>query len=93
MKSVKKDWIIGIGGTEVDDVLVYKFTGTEYQAKCKLLQMLKNDIANDKDGYDYGTETVSEVDVQSDGRLYAYSVYSDYHIDYSATPVEILQAA
>ena len=93
MKTPKKDWIIVIGGTEVDDVLVYKFTGTDYQVRRKLLQMVLNDMENDKEAWDYGTDKLEEIVVQNDGRVYAYGVYYDYHIDYAATPFDQLMTA
>ena len=87
----KKDWIIGIGGTEVDDVIVYKFTGTVTQAKEMILKLIKEDINEDRDVYDSGTDELEDITVSSNGRIYGWACFSDYHIDYSATPMSEIQ--
>jgi hypothetical protein len=79
-----RTYIIGIANSEADGVRLYRVKGTETQVKKHLLQLVKDDKANDKDNYDYGTDTIKSIEVQSDGSLDAYAVYGDYHIDYTA---------
>ncbi len=93
-KTVKRDWIIGVGGSELDDVLVFKFTGTVRQAKLKLLDMIKEDRAGEEfQDWWSGTENIEEIQEFANGRLYAYGCWDNYHIDYSATPTDAIEAA
>ena len=97
MKDVRRKWIIGVGGSLMDDVRVFTFTGTKKQAKQKLLDMVNEDRREEEacNGEEWwsGTESVDEVDEQADDHLYAYACWDNYHIDYSATPVNKMYAA
>jgi len=90
-KTKKEDWIIGIGGTEEDDVSMYKLTGTRYQAKREIMRIIRRDRENDKESYNYGTENIKEIEERGDGSLYGYNCFSDYHIDYAARPLNLLK--
>ena len=80
----QEQWIIGICNTACDGVILLSFYGTEKEIKTKLVNNVQSDRSND-DSYEYGTETVDEVEVrENEAVLYAYGCYSDYHIDYSA---------
>lgn len=87
-----KDWIIGVSGSDMDDVVVYKFTGTDDDAGRKLLEMVNHDRGCDPDNWDFGTENAKDVSVYPNGKLYAYGCYSNCHIDYTATPIENILA-
>ena len=81
---MKEKWIIGICNTDCDGVDLISFFGTEEEMKAKLVEMVKDD-RNEDDGYEYGTESIDDVDTRRNGtELYAYGCYYDYHIDYSA---------
>jgi hypothetical protein len=81
---MKHQWIVGVCNTDSDGVDLIGFYGTEDEMKAKLVEMVQEFRLED-DSYEYGTETVDEVDVRWNGtELYAYGCYSDYHIDYSA---------
>ncbi len=81
---MKEQWIIGICNTDSDGVDLVGFYGTEDEVKAELFGMVQSDREED-DGYEYGTESVDEVEVRWNGtELYAYGCYYDYHIDYSA---------
>lgn len=82
-----KEWIVGICNTEADGVTVYKVTGTESQVKRFLIQCVKEDKAQDGT-WNYGSTKVSDIECRYGGCLYAYGAYSNYHIDYEATPVD-----
>ena len=86
-----KEWIVGIGGSETDNVLVYKATGSKAEIKRLLLKLVSDDRKEDEDIWDTGTEKISEIKERADGSLYAYGCYSDYHTDYTATPVETIE--
>ena len=86
-----KDWIIGIGGSDADDVIVYKFTGTIDDAKQKLVDLVREERDGiDLDDWDFGTESVGDVSVSPRGKLYAFGCYRDFHTDYSATPLDMV---
>lgn len=89
------DWIIGIGGTNLDGVILYKFNGTVQEVKQKLLDMVKEDKASDIENWDFGTEILSEVLDQTgvENEFYAYGCYYDYHIDYTARKLNCLSNA
>ena len=86
------DWIIGISGSNMDDVEVKILTGaTTDTAKLHLFLEVQNIVAEDPEEYDCGTESVDEITVSDfgkyDGRLYAYVNFSDCHFDLTATPM------
>lgn len=85
----KRDWIIGIGGSDNDGVNMYRFTGTTSAVKKELVRLVKEARDEDANIWDFGTEDVSEMQERSDGSgsYYAYACFSDYHIDYEATPL------
>lgn len=83
----KYQWIIGIGGSENDGVVLYKYTGTVKEMKKRLLRLIKEDKKNDKENWESGSETVAEISDESNGEemcFYGYGSYSYYHIDYTA---------
>jgi len=72
----------------MDDVVTYRFTGTEKEAKKHLVSLVKADKKDDKNKWDYGTTTIKEVEENhfEEGKLYAFGCYRSYHMDYTATP-------
>ncbi len=89
-KQEVKKWIIGMSGSEWDDVCVYSFEGTKSQAKKILVDLVKMDKKEECDDYDYGAEKVSEVVERNSGVLYAGSTFRYCHNDYTATPMEVI---
>lgn len=87
-----KDWIIGISGSNMDDVVVYTYKGTKDQVKEVLLRIaLRNaqeETKNDPHYFDFGTTDIDEVRELPNGRFYAFNCFTDCHEDYTATPVE-----
>lgn len=81
-----QNWIIGVSGCEMDDVIISRVYGTEKQVKKHLIKLIKEDKDEDYGRFDYGTTTLKEIEKRSDGSLYGYAVYSRYHNDYVATP-------
>ena len=92
-----KDWIIGVSGSDMDDVVVYKFTGTVDDAKNKLVDLVyderKERQNDDFYDWDFGTESVKDISVSPRGKLYAFGCYRDYHTDYTATPLDLVMMA
>jgi hypothetical protein len=88
-QSEKRKWIIALSGSEWDDVAVYSFEGTTYQAKRVLANIVKED--KKENNFDYGSEKISEIKERQDGSLYAGSTFSDCHTDYTATPVDQIE--
>ena len=85
---MKKEWIIAVANTESDGVKIYKMTGTEDQVKNHMMKLVKEDKAADKEEYEYGTENKKEIEVQNDGTLQGYNCFVNYHIDYTAMPLD-----
>lgn len=91
-KNCVYDWIIGIGGSDLDRVCLYKFKGSIKDAKKKLIEMIQEDKENDPESWVYGTQNTDDVKVETHKNdagvewceLYGYNCYSSYHIDYSA---------
>lgn len=80
---MREQWIIGVCNTNGDGVDLYGFLGTEEEAKEELVSMVLADKLENEDEYDYGVESVDKV--KDYGKeLYAYAVYYDFHIDYTA---------
>lgn len=84
MTEWRTDWIIAIANSAVDGVVIYRFFGDRHEVKEKLLELLNNDKKNDVDMFEYGTESVDEVEDTGFYDLNAYATYCDYHIDYTA---------
>lgn len=89
---MENEWIIAVGGTEVDGVDMVRFTGTKAEAKKAVLRMVRKDIINDREIYDFGTGSVDDIEERGDGSLYAYSVFCSYHLDYVAVPLAAIPA-
>lgn len=79
----KKIWLVGIGGTNADGVIMMRISATEQEIKEFLVNLVKEDKFTDPEAWEYGTDTVDEISNGVKG-FYAYAVYSDYHIDYQA---------
>lgn len=78
-------WILGIGGSEVDDVVTELLRGTLKQALKYMLKAVKNDRGNDPDKWENGAETLDDIHETRKGHYCASGNYYDYHIDYSIT--------
>ena len=89
-QDISKKWIVGLSGSEWDDVCVYSFEGTKSQAKKMLADIVKADRKED-DRFDYGTTKVSEIVEDQAGVLHAASTFSSYHNDYTATPLDSIR--
>jgi len=87
-KGKKKTYIIAISSSEADDIFLKRVVGTETQVKKYLINEIRKDKLEDKNGFDYGSTTTKEISDLGNGKLYGYSVFSDYHIDYVAMPEE-----
>jgi hypothetical protein len=80
-----KIWLIGISGTDMDDVMIHKFCGTLEEVKEHLVSLVRRDRINGYDIWEDGSLTPSDITVMGDtGRLYAYGSYVDHHNDYTA---------
>lgn len=77
------DYIIAICNTASDGICMYRFRGTFEELKRKLIELVMEDKENDEDAWDYGTESVDEIDMCGSD-INAYATYHDYHIDYTA---------
>lgn len=88
--SRKYNWIIASCNTDADGIDIYRFHGTIHETKEKILSMIKDDIKNDVENYEYGSESVEDIKFVDSGlnhELYGYGCYSNYHIDYTAKEV------
>lgn len=84
------DWIVGISGSDMDDVELKVVHGTTYQLKKQLISEIQNIIADsDPDDWDSGTEEADEIVVHDDGKLYAYICFKDCHFDLTAIPISV----
>lgn len=89
---MKKNWIIGVCCSDSDGVHLYNAVDvTSDEVKGILLSLVNEDKANDLETYDYGTTKIEEITQDRFGYLYAYSVFADYHIDYSAKAIDEME--
>ena len=83
----KCNWIIAIGGSAIDGVLVKRVFGTQQQVAEHLFRIVETDRNNiDCFVFDFGTKNVNDICLCNSGALYAYSSFNDCHIDYIASP-------
>ena len=81
------DWIIGICNSGRDGVELLRYYGSKNEIKEKLVSLIKADQAMDIDVWEYGCESVDDIQIEDNGcgyELYGYGNYIDYHIDYTA---------
>ena len=81
----KQIWIIGIGGSNADDVEVQRVYGTKEQIKQHLLALVQNEKDSWSETWEYGTETIDGIEERTPEHLYAYACFSDFHTDFSAS--------
>jgi len=85
---MSSEWIIGICNSKVDGVKFYRFKGTKEETKRELFRLILEDVQTAflaVETRDYGTESFEEISEDNEtGELYGYSVFKDYHIDYTA---------
>lgn len=94
----KMNWIIGICNTAADGVVLRRAYGTKEQIKELLVKYVNEDRIEDEDRWDYGCESVEDVEeidedetYKHNGELNAYATYCNYHIDYTAVPENNLE--
>lgn len=86
------EWLIGISGTEADNVLIYRAKATEDAIKKLLYVEVAKDRDKDPECWDHGTEAADEVCRQEDGSFYAYGCFDNYHIDYVARKMKEVES-
>jgi hypothetical protein len=80
-----KIWLIGISGTDMDDVMIHKFRGTLEEVKQHLVSLVRRDRFRHNDIWEHGTLITEDIRViENTNRLYAYGSYSSFHNDYTA---------
>lgn len=85
-----KNWIIGIGGSDTDDVKTYRVSGTEEQVKEHLISIIDRDRETVKsetgEDWEYGTESEDQLqDFANHTKFYGSATFADSHRDYTAT--------
>lgn len=82
---MKRDWIIGMCNSGGEGVNMCLFYGDDTEIKQKLYELVCEDRECDENNrYEYGCEGVDEIEGNEVDGYYAYAVYYDYHIDYTA---------
>lgn len=89
-------WVIARHMSSMDGTLLNMVEGSVEDVKEHLVKLVKDDredeARNGDDSWDFGTESVDEVQVNEQGveSLYAFGSYNNFHIDYTAKPVNCL---
>lgn len=81
------DWIIGQCNTSLDGISFFRFSGTKEEVKQKLVDLIAADKKLYKDDWEFGCGEVEDIKEEY-GECYGYGCYHDFHIDYTATPLE-----
>ena len=79
----KRNWIIGIGGSDYDDVLMYRVRGTYDDVKKYLWDMILSDREYKTD-FDFGTESINDIRCLDDCYMYGFNCFENYHNDFVA---------
>lgn len=86
------DWIIGITNADADGIRLVRIKGSIEQVKAAIMEFVEEDKCEDCGAFEYGTEDVSDIEeVIKETELYAYNVFSTYHIDYMAKRLDAIQ--
>lgn len=88
------NWIIAIGGSALDNVLVKRVFGTKEQIKTYLFKLIverrdennRGEEVADYGYFEYGTETAEQLTESENGKLYGYNAFTDAHEDFVAVP-------
>ncbi len=91
-------WIIARHNSNLDATMFYQANGNAEEIKEYLVEIVRADKENEglssgcgKDStWDFGTESIDEVQEKPFNSLYAFGSYYDYHIDYTARPIEFI---
>lgn len=88
------DWIIGVCSSGAEGVILYRFRGTTDEVKQKIVEMILQDKANDKENWEWGYDDVDSIqDICNSHEFYGVGCYSDYHIDYAAKEFSMIEFA
>lgn len=87
----KENWIIGVGGSELDGVDIYRVFGRKTQVKQKMLQLIQETQSLDEDSYESGTETIEDIEERPNGSLYACVCFWYSHVDCEAVREKDIQ--
>lgn len=92
---MSSEWIIGVCCSDADGVKFYRFRGTKKEAKKELFRLILEDMQTairDEEPRDCGTKSFKEISEDNKtGELYGYSIFRNYHIDYSAKKFSCIQ--
>lgn len=79
------EWLIGISGSEIDDVRMEIVTGTTDQVKRYLLDAVFCDRAKiNPEEWANGPECLKDIEVKADGNLYVAQTYKNGQSNYTA---------
>ena len=88
------EWIIAKHNSAFDGTLLDKVEGSPAAVRKLLVRMVNEDRAHEAaDGdnsWDLGTENEEDVLELAEATLYAVGCYNDFHIDYTAKPLEFM---
>ena len=97
-KINNQEWIVGIYGTELNDIKFRRVKGNErkvreYLATTVLTDRENIELNNDKqiDEWISGTDLAEKVRSNPDGSLTAYGQYQNYNMTYTAMPADQTQ--
>ena len=83
-------YVLGIGGSDCDDVKVSFIEGSKSQIKNYIISLIQK-MKKENESYEYGSEDIDEISEIISGKLYGYACFAGYHIDITATPVEKME--
>lgn len=86
-------WIIAVANSAADGVILYKMYGTVHDAELALLILVREDAAADSSAWEYGTESIEEIEYPGSKELQAYNTFAEYHIDYTAKAMDKIPVA
>lgn len=83
-KNKVNTYIVSIDNSDGDSSYIFKCVGTEYQMKKELARLVRADRDENKEEWDNGTTSISDIEADEIGKLVGYGTYSSYHINYTA---------
>lgn len=86
-KTFPTDWIIAISSSDMEGIRILRYSGTEDHVKQKLVDLVAADRNSLKETWNFGTETVEDVEDVSNRlgyEFYAMGNYEGFRIDYTA---------
>lgn len=83
-------WLVGIGGSNLDEVMMHLYAGTKFEVKQYLAKLIKENAKIAE--FDYVVDsysTMETIEERTNNHIYGYLATNQFHLDFSAHPINL----